>query len=131
MPKMTTLTAAFGHFGATLRNPRWSWSAVSDDGKSVVVTIWDDEVGPDGSVDFFGHPRRDRWQHQIGNRFRKEDLIYAREKCGGLFRVVRIEAVDPTAKPRAIKNRRADPDAIMKLIKLDERTGEFSARLVR
>lgn len=31
--KTMSLTAAFAHFGVKPTNARWSWSAVSDDGK--------------------------------------------------------------------------------------------------
>jgi hypothetical protein len=33
-----TLKDCFAHFGATARNPRWSWSAISRDGNTVVIT---------------------------------------------------------------------------------------------
>ena len=130
MPKTSTLTDAYAFFGAQIRNPRWSWSAVSEDGKTVVITLWDDETAADGSVDFFGHPKIDRWQTQIGNRYRIKDLIHARDHCGGRFRVVRLTAVDTKAIPRAIKHRAPDPDTVMRLTRLKEETGEFSAEPV-
>src|ERR1019366_2706519 len=42
MPKKWGLAEAFAHFGATGRNQRWSWSARSADGKTVVITLWRD-----------------------------------------------------------------------------------------
>ncbi|MBF9234617.1 hypothetical protein [Microvirga alba] len=41
---MTGVNAAFAYFGAAGRNPRWSWSARSPDGKTVVVTMWKDLI---------------------------------------------------------------------------------------
>ncbi|MBX7531408.1 hypothetical protein K3165_00565 [Qipengyuania sp. 1XM1-15A] len=131
MPKTSTLTDSYAFFGAEIRNPRWSWSAVSKDGKTVVVTLWGDEIAADGSVDFFGHPKVDRWKTQIGNRFRIKDLIHARDHCDGEFRVVRLTAVDTKAIPRAIKQREPDPDVVMRLTRLDEQTGEFVAQPVK
>jgi len=38
-----TRADAFAYFGAQGKNPRWSWSARSADGKTVVLTMWQDE----------------------------------------------------------------------------------------
>lgn len=127
MPKRTTLAAAFAHFGTVARNPRWAWSAVSPDGKTVAVTLWEDETAADGSVDFFGHPKVERWQNQPGNRDRIRNLKIARDECGGHFRVVRVKARDVRAIPREIEVRYPDDRVVMKLVALDEETGEFSA----
>jgi hypothetical protein len=40
--KSMSLTAAFAHFGTRPANPRWSWSAVSEDGGTVVLALWRD-----------------------------------------------------------------------------------------
>ena len=37
-----TRQAAFEHFGLRQRNPRWSCSAISSDGKLVVAALWKD-----------------------------------------------------------------------------------------
>jgi hypothetical protein len=39
---MTRLAEAFAHFGAAGKNQRWSWSARSADGRTVVLTVWKD-----------------------------------------------------------------------------------------
>jgi hypothetical protein len=127
MGKKTTLAGAFAHFGTIARNPRWSWSAVSPDQKTVAVTLWEDQISADGSVDFFGHPKLDRWQSQPGNKDRIRNLKIARDNCDGLFRVVRVIAKDVQAIPREIADRRPDDDTVMKLTDLNEETGEFSA----
>ncbi|MDQ4054920.1 MAG: hypothetical protein M3237_19805 [Actinomycetota bacterium] len=127
MAKTTTLASAFAHFGTIARNPRWAWSAVSPDLKTVAVTLWEDQIAADGSVDFFGHPELERWQSQHGNRDRIRNLIIARDNCGGLFRVVVVKAHDIHEFPRQIEDRYPDDDVIMRLVNLDEQTGEFSA----
>jgi len=124
--KTTTLTAAFAHFGTYPLNPRWAWSAVSPDEKTVAVTIWEDEVGPDGAVNFFDHPTLETWRYRPGNKDRIRNLKVARDKCGGLFHVVMVKAADPKAEPRQIANR-YPADFMMRLVDLDEETGEFSA----
>ena len=35
---------SFEAFGVKLKNPRADWSAVIDDGKTVVISIWRDEL---------------------------------------------------------------------------------------
>lgn len=131
MPRASTLTAAFAYFGATVRNPRWSWSAVTPDEQTVILTMWEDRIMPDGSVDFFDGPHAAHWQKQIGNRFRIKDLQTARANCDGQFRIVRVTAADVDARPRKIVARSPDPDVIMKVTKLDPSTGEFAAIRVR
>lgn len=129
MPCMT-LTAAFAHFGVSPRNPRWSWSARSEDGKTIVITIWQDAIAEDGSVNFFGHGDVDRWSRQIGNRFRIEDLKTALEQSDGVFSVISIVARNPDAVPRSIIARHPEDNFKMKVRKLNEETGEFCAKRV-
>lgn len=128
MPSVTTLANAFAFFGTVPRNPRWAWSAVSPDGQTVAVTIWDHKLKPDGSVDYFDPAKRSLWMNRLGNRDRIRNLRHALEHCDGKFRVVRVIAKDPKAEPKRIKDRIADPHTIMQIIRFDEETGEFTAR---
>ena len=130
MPSVSTLTGAFRDMQATLRNARWSWSAISDDGTTVVVTVWDDQIGPDGSVNTFGDPDRHIWENKLGNRYRARDLAYAQKHCDGRFRVVRVTAADLDADPRVIVQRTPEHDLWMKVERLDEQTGEYFARRI-
>ena len=134
MAQKMTLRAAFAYFnGARGRNPRWSWSARSPDSRTVVLTLWEDDIREDGStirIDTFSHGRGRQWQDKPGNKERIENLICARNHCGGLFRVVMITAKDPTARPRSIAKRYAHPTLVMKLTDLDETTGDFRAESV-
>ena len=77
MPKVWSLAAAFAHFGASGKNPRWSWSARSSDGAIVVLTLWRDEFDyttKPVSYSSFGH-KVDLWLTRPGNKERLENLI--------------------------------------------------------
>lgn len=61
-----------------------------------------------------------------GNGERLENLKWARDHCDGLFRVVITVAKDEKAHPREIAE--CYPrDLLMRLVDLDEATGEFRA----
>jgi hypothetical protein len=128
-----TLREAFAHFGAKATNPVWGWSARSEDGKTVVLTLWDEEdeslvrQGASVSVDNFGHWELARWTDARGNRDRIRNLRHAQEHCDGLFRVVWVVAKDTSAHRRSIRDRRPDETLVMRLTCLDEKTGEFRA----
>lgn len=128
--KTTTLAEAFAFFGTYPANPRWSWSAVSPDLKTVAVTIWENEVGVDGSIDAFGSPDLADWTSKQGNQERIRNLKIARDNCGGLFHVIWVTARDLNETSRTIAGRYPEERFMMKLLELDEVTGEFSAVLV-
>lgn len=125
----STKTRAFAHFGAKATNVRWGWSARTEDGATVVITVWDDDFDADAPVailDRYGHRELHRWRDAPGNRDRIKNLIWARDNCGGLFRIVVVTARDADAYPRSARNFRPHP-RVLKLIDLNEQTGEFRA----
>jgi hypothetical protein len=134
MAENWTLTKAFAFFyGVRARNPLWGWSARSPDGRTVVITLWEDEITRDGNTviaDMFGHERLHLWTDKLGNRDRIKNLVWARDRCDGLFRVVMTVAKDTKARPRAIAKCYPHKTLVMKLIKLNENTGEFRAESV-
>ncbi len=121
---------AYAALNAALKNERWAWSGHSADETSVVVTLWDDKIRPvEGGVryDIFDDPDLETWRTKRGNRERIRDLILARDRCDGLFRVVVArpnQAGDAMLEGSLYEAR---PDLTMRLIDLDEKTGEFSA----
>jgi hypothetical protein len=121
---------AFSHFGVSAKNDRWSWSARSADGKTVVVTFWKDrfdyKTNP-VSYSTFGLDTLPDWIDSLGNRERIENLKWARANCDGILRVVITEAIDVRASPRQIANAYPQERLLMKLVALNEATGEFSA----
>lgn len=130
MARKWTLSKAFAHYGTKARNHVWGWSAISEDGKTVALTIWEDEIGPDGNVDYFGHEQLANWRGALGNRDRIEKLKAARANSGGHFRVVMVRAKDTKVIPRSIAAVYPDENRIMRLIDLDEESGEFRAETV-
>jgi hypothetical protein len=48
MPRKWTRRECFEHFGASCKNPQWSWSAKSADGRVVVMCMWQDEIKREG-----------------------------------------------------------------------------------
>ena len=126
MPKRWSLTSAFESFGATPVNARWSWSARSPDGKTVVVTLWQDQVGRrDGRLTYESRGES-QWKNRPGSRERIENLAWARDQCGGRFNVVIVKAVDPKAEPRSIQE--CFPSKlVMRLTHLDVTGGAWAA----
>lgn len=127
---MTGLAAAFKAYGAKGNNPRWSWSARTPDGKAVVMTFWKDLIDYSSkpiSYSTFGRSDLEQWKDQPGNRDRIDNLKWARDRCDGLMRVVIVIAKDEKAHPRQIAESFAQKRMIMKLMDLNEETGEFSA----
>jgi len=123
------LADCFAHFGATGKNQRWSWSARSDDGKVVVITLWQDFFDYRSHpivYDTFGRSDLPEWNNP-GNRERLENLRWARDHCDGLFRVVITVAEDIKSSPRKIARCFPQDRMVMKLLDLNEQTGEFRA----
>ena len=125
---------SFKHFGLTQNNERWSWSAISADETIVGVTLWKDQIKYDdnGNPEWntFGLPidqNNELWKNQIGNRERIKHLKYSLENLEGLFRVVITVAKNENAFPREIKECYPWEGIWMKLIELDEETGESRA----
>ena len=60
---------AFAHFGAAGRNHVWSWSARSPDGKTIVLTLWDDQFNRTAfpiTYSNYGSDDLALWTGQIG-----------------------------------------------------------------
>ena len=125
-----TLSECFASYGARGKNPRWSWSARSPDGKTVVLTLWADQIkrGPGRTIIYDDFDSTgEGWVERPGNRERLENLIHCRDYCDGLFRVVITKARDTKAVPRAIEDCFPRPDLLMRIDELNEMTGEFRA----
>ncbi len=130
---MTGLAKAFAHFGAVGKNQRWSWSARTRDGKTVVMTLWKDHLNYSNKpvvYDTFNQQSLTRWTDLPGNRERIENLKWARDHCDGLFRVVIAVAKDVTAVPREIADCFPQDRILMRITDLNEDTGEFRAVMV-
>jgi hypothetical protein len=130
MVEHVTRAEAFASFGAKCRNPRWSWSACSDDEQTVVLTLWEDEFRTENGVEIYkprSKKRTPNWVNRLGNRERIDNLKKARDNCDGIFRVVYAIAKDTNASPRRIASCYPRPEMRMQLVSLDEGTGVFYA----
>lgn len=130
-----TLAEAFAYFdGAKAANPRWGWAAQSDDGRTVVLTMWKDQMSLDGDHLVYraiARAGKDEWVKRPGNKDRLRKLQHAIDNCGGLFRAVIVEAVDTKANVRATRNTYLAHNRLtMKVESLNSETGEFWARSV-
>ena len=128
MPRKWTRSECFEHFGALCKNPQWSWSAKSADGRVVVMCMWQDEIKREGDRMVYQSvtPRRGE-QNRPGAKERLENLKWAREHCDGLARVVVMRANDTKADPRSIAECFPHDKLVMRIIHIDEATGEFRA----
>ena len=124
-----TFRDAFAEFGAKATNPRQTWSARNDRDKIVVLSLWEDgfDPAPGSKYSSFDQPSLPHWQNSRGNKDRIKNLKFAREHCDGLFRVVVVTAKDRDVIPRSALKLYQHPTRIMRLTKLNEETGEFSA----
>jgi hypothetical protein len=94
------------------------------------MTFWKDKIDYSSkpiSYSTFGSPTLERWKDQLGNRERIDNLNWARDHCDGVMRVVIIKAIDEGAASRRIAQSYPQKNMVMKLTRLDEDTGEFSA----
>ena len=79
-----TREEAFAHFGATPTNKRWSWSARGEE--VVAMSLWKDQLDfSSGRITYHGD-----WasSHKLGAKEGIENIAYALEHLGGIFRVV-------------------------------------------
>ena len=127
MSKKFTHTEAFAHFGTRPRNVQWSWSARSDDGKTVVATLWQDEFSrKDGKVYYDRSALPEHIRRRPGNSELMENFAWAKDYCDGRFKVIIAIAQDMNADPRSIQE--CFPSKMtMKLLSFDPTTGAFLA----
>ena len=128
MPRKWTRRECFEHFGALCKNPQWSWSAKSADGRVVVMCMWQDEIKREGDRMVYQSltPRRGE-ENRPGAKERLENLKWAQEHCDGLARVVVMRANDTKADPRSIAECFPHDKLVMRITHIDEATGEFRA----
>jgi len=126
---------SFEELGAKLGNPRADWSAISSDGKIVVISIWGDELDYSDRtrpiLDCRNHKDISEWSAFPGNKLRKHHIEYALNHCDGLFKVVLLRAKDPNALPREIKEAWVWPKMMGNITDFDPKTGAFRAEFSR
>ena len=128
MPRTWTHTSAFAHFGTKPRNVQWSWSARSENGKTVVATLWQDLFSRKDGRLIYSRPGVDPSTPDKRPGFGElmENFSWARDHCAGSFKVIVAIAKDVKAEPRSIAE--CFPSKMtMKLTRLDTTTGAFTA----
>lgn len=126
MTKKWSHKACFDSYDVKPANPRWSWSGKSDDGKTVAVTCWQDRF--EKGIDLYRshtHLGEIGWQSRPGHNELIRNLAWARDNCDGVVRIIIAAPVDPKASPRAIKECFPRPDILMRIVSLDEVSGNF------
>jgi hypothetical protein len=117
-------TKAFGLYGVILRNPNWSLSGRSPDGRTVAVSIWSDELSLQDGKLIYDRPNWGDWYDGPGRRFLFKDLAWARDFCGGIVRPV-LSVRNPSADGVQTAGAQARTDLFMKLTRLDPDLGGF------
>lgn len=126
MPKEYSHSDCFAHYSVIPRNPRWSWSGRSQDGRSVAVTLWQDGFEDKGRVyRNSSHDRPGEWKSRPGFVELIENLAHARDHLDGLVHVILAQAKDPKAKPRSIARCFPQEKLKMRVTTLDESAGSF------
>ncbi len=93
------------------------------------MTMWQDEIRREGdAIVYQSYPRR-RERKRPGASERLENLLWARERCGGLVRVVIMRAKDTKADPRSIAGCFPQDRLVMRITSIDEATGAFRAEV--
>jgi len=126
LARKITHTAAFAHFGTKPRNVQWSWSARSDDGNIVVVTLWQDQFTRENGRVVYARNFPPEIAARPGFRELMDNLSWARDHCDGRFNVIVAIPKNRNAEPRSIAE--CFPSKmVMKLTHLNAAAGEFVA----
>jgi hypothetical protein len=125
-----TLSGAFEHFGAVRSLRHFGGSAISADGRTVVVAMWEDEIVREG--------KRATYQSRFGPALKGNSkrislqwiahIEWAMAHCGGHINVVVLTAEDAQAHPRVIRSCCPDDGLVMQITRFDAKTGCFEAR---
>ncbi|WP_394689916.1 hypothetical protein [Hoeflea sp.] len=127
MAKNWTLSQSFERLGTVPKNKRWSWSGRSADGKKVSVTLWQD-LFQNGTMLYRSTATgtEEGWVGSNGHLELIENLVWARDHLDGEVSVIIAVAKDKTASPRSIAECFPQPNLIMRVIELDEYSGDFT-----
>ncbi|WP_441230074.1 hypothetical protein AB7828_10155 [Tardiphaga sp. 215_C5_N2_1] len=125
-----THKACFEFFGTVPKNPRWSWSGRSPDGKVVSVTFWQDQFEDRGRVYRSKLRPGEKAMPKAGRTELLENLKWSHENCGGVLHIIIAIPKDPKAEPRSILECFPQKILRMKLTHFDEGTGQYVAERI-
>jgi hypothetical protein len=126
MTRNWTLSQCFQELGTVPKNPRWSWSGRSAAGDKVSVTLWKDRF-EGGTAIYKSTPSRSSgdWVGSNGHVELIENLVWARDNLSGEVSVIIAVPRDPDATPRQIEECYPQPNLRMRVVELNESTGDF------
>ena len=136
--KSYTVKEAFGHFGVEIDDV-YCWSAVNKESKTVVMTIWTDQLSGYKENKKYTWNMFDRnlekWTNKKHNRSRIEHLQFCKDHCHGEFKVILCKAKDVNSIPRETESRHPwtvdfegnKEDMVFEIKKFDPDTGEIWA----
>jgi hypothetical protein len=124
-----TRLAAFLEYGAVPRNIRNSLSAVSADGKTVVVTLMQRDFQPRGNGMIYELRNWGSWFRGPGANQMLEHLAWAAANCGGVVRVI-VVLRERTASGRERATCFTRQNLVMRVTYLDAVTGSFTLEQV-
>jgi hypothetical protein len=129
MKRVWTLSTCFAHFGAARSLRHFGGSAISSDGQTVVVAMWEDEiVHRDSGATYrsrFGPALKGKSQ-KVSNQWRAH-LQWAIAHCNSLVHVVVLKADDAEADPRVVSSCYPDDSLVMRITNFDAYSGIFEA----
>ena len=125
-----TLSASFEHFGVVRPLRHFAGSAISNDGQTVVVAMWADEIVREHDHvvyhSRFGPPLKGTSRRVSGQWI--AHLKWAIKHCKGCVHVVVLTAEDAQTNPRVIQSCYPDDTLVMQITRFDVKTGCFEAR---
>jgi hypothetical protein len=132
MRQAWTLSTCFEHFGAIRSRRHFGGSAVSSDGGTVVVAMWEDEIVREQSRLTYVSRYAPTLQGKSARVSQQwiAHLKWAIAHCNSHLRVVVVTAQDPQATPRVVASCCPDDSLVMRITDFDSRTGFFRARTV-
>jgi hypothetical protein len=132
MIRTWTLSACFEHFGAACPSRHFHGSAISKDGQTVVVALWDDEIERNDDRIIYRseyHSFRKTKNARVSSKW-IASLKWASAHCDGVVHVVILKDKDGMAKPRTIMSCYPDDSLLMKIKYFDSQTGAILAESV-
>ena len=130
MKQTWTLSTSFEHFGAARSRRHFGGSAISDDGGTVVVAMWEDEIVQEGGRVTY----KSRFAPTLGGQSRRvsqqwiSHLKWAISHCNACVRVVVLRAEDAQANPKVVQCCYPDDQLILQITQFNAKTGCFQAR---
>ena len=134
--KIKTKKEGFAYFGIKQTNERWSWSGVSEDGKTVALTIWTDQKSYNKDNKSYTtstfNCNNALWKDDQGNKGRIDHIKHCKAELNGKFRAIFVTPKDPGVidVKREIVGIKPMGNIWFQITEFDEETGEFESKSI-